>query len=196
MPDEEKNIKYSVKENGKTDEEKAKKRKLLWLLLLLLLLLIIIAITVIAILMGNRQNTIPEFAPQTVDSNAKAIAGDKRTGTSDRNSTTMTYLPTVTIDSATGDISMLYKNPTGSNNIDVILELYITGQNGDEKLIAKSEKLPLGYEMKSMKVLKDSKVNLNPGSSYKGRYKVINYNHDSGERSNVDGSLEVTINVK
>ena len=88
-------------------------------------------------------------------------------------------------------IKLYYKNPSKSR-ASVIIELVII-QNDKEYVIAKSDLLPPGYTLYSMKL--DTSLNLENGG-YKGMFKVTIYDEETGAKQIVNSKIEVSIEVK
>ena len=75
----------------------------------------------------------------------------------------------------------------------MVLELYVISGSDDIK-IAKSGRIQAGYGLYQMSLLEDA-AELSEGV-YRGKYKVIYYNPDTGERALVESDitdLQITV---
>ena len=98
----------------------------------------------------------------------------------------MIYTLTAGLSLSDNSISMYFKNPNASNH-DVVLELYLV-DGGTEIKLAQSGLVKAGYGLYEMTVLEDSAV-LQEGI-YQGKYKVLYYKPDTGERALVESDIE------
>ena len=135
-------------------------------------------------------NPLPEPDPHV-----EAIEGDntsKSDAQSGGGSVSMIYTLKAELSLSSGEISMYFKNPNASNH-DVVLELYVISGSDDIK-IAKSGRIQAGYGLYQMSLLEDA-AELSDGV-YRGKYKVIYYNPDTGERALVESDitdLQITV---
>ena len=173
------------------------KGRLAFLLLFLLLLLGLAGVTTILIHLGipsiptiDPYNPLPDQDPYS-----EAMEDDESVkGVSDEGGghVAMIYTLNATLDLSDGKISMSFKNPNESNH-DAVLQMYII--SGDsETLIAQSGLIKAGYSLSRLDKIEKSAI-LKEGR-YKGKYKVIYYNPDTGERALVESDitdLEITV---
>lgn len=97
----------------------------------------------------------------------------------------MTYTLEAEINLESGEISMYFKNPNASNH-DVAVEMYIISE-GKETLVASSGLIKAGYGLYNMSLDIDSSL-LSKGD-YEGKYKVIYYNPETGERALIESDI-------
>ena len=72
--------------------------------------------------------------------------------------------------------------------------MQIVVTSGDkEVVIAQSDKLPPGYMLRTMKLLDTAKLS---AGGYNGRFNVLFYDPDNGERAIVNTNIPITITVK
>ncbi len=162
--------------------------------------LTVIAITAVAItiatLSANAKPVIaPEFAPQQTDENAQALVSESDTDKMDHEegggAVSLTYSNEVTINLDSNEIKLLFQNPSRSTQ-DVVLQLIVV--SGDtEVVIAQSEKLPPGYMLQTMGLLDTATLS---AGTYAGRFNVLYYNPETGERAIVNTNIPITITVK
>lgn len=152
---------------------------------LLLVELIFLAVTIL------REKTIPNQ-----DKNAHKISSEYDVNSSvqeedtvfeDGGSAMVICMQYLTVHTKSRTVDLFYQNPKQSKSV-VSLELYI-----DDNLIAQSDKIPIGYQLDTMKVL----VNLNAeAGQYSGYLKTVFYDPETLEPAEVDAGLDVWVNVK
>ncbi len=98
----------------------------------------------------------------------------------------MIYSLSAKMQRSTGEITILFKNPTASNH-DVMLEMYVPYADGDIK-IAQSGRIPAGNGLYTLDFIPSSAV-MGEGV-YSAYYKVIYYDPVSGERALVESKIE------
>ena len=101
----------------------------------------------------------------------------------------MEYKLKASLSLSTGEIGIYFKNPNRSNQ-NVSIELYVVS-NDTEVKIAESGVIEPGYVLRELTYNKDSAV-LSEGK-YEGKYLVIYYNPETGERAVVESEI---VNVK
>lgn len=109
-------------------------------------------------------------------------------------SVSLIYTMTATYNEGDDEISVYFKNPSKSNH-DIVLELYAIATDGSRVLMAKSGRIPAGYGISKMTLLKDApKLTKN---TYKGLYKASYYNPTTGELATVNTEIpDISITVK
>ena len=176
-------------------------------ILLLLALLGILAVLIAMLLKGPEIPVIQQEHPlPEQDHNAVIIDPDSplepeeeepdhQQGSSEEGggSVSMIYTLEAKISLATKEISMYFKNPTASTH-DVVCELYVIS-DGKEYRIAKSGRIPAGYELSTMTYTDEAAI-LSEGM-YSGKYKVQCYDPKTGEMALVAPEItDVSISVK
>ena len=71
---------------------------------------------------------------------------------------------------------------------DIVLQLVIISEDGTETVIAQSGTLSPGYKIEQLDLIKDA-AKLSVGD-YTGRYNVLYYDPDSGEKAVLNGNIE------
>lgn len=128
------------------------------------------------------------------DTQAQPIDGDntsKASSPEGGGTVSMTYTLNAEISLKADKISMYFKNPNASNH-DVMLEMYVISEN-EETLIASSGRIKAGYGLYNMALGIDPSL-LNAGN-YEGKYKIIYYNPETGERALVESDI-VDLKIK
>lgn len=174
------------------------KSRLPFLLILLGLLigLTIAGILLFRILSGPSVPTIDPYNPlPSPDPYVEPIENDDSVKASSEDgggSVSMIYRLKANIDLSTGKTDIYFKNPNASNH-NVAIQMYIvSGEN--ETLIAQSGLIESGYSLNRLDMIENS-ANLKKGV-YQGKFKVIYYNPDTGERALVESDikdLEITV---
>ena len=177
------------------EKRKMKKRNVIIILLLALITVGAVMTTVIVLL--NRDNTpvlAPEYAPQDTDDNAKPIENDDNTkleAAEGGGAVSLTYSKEVTITLSDKKANVVFQNP-GKSTKDIVLQLIIES-DGKEVVMAQSDLLPAGYMLNTMTLLDTAKLS---AGGYNGKFNVLYYDPDSGERAIVNTNIPLTITVK
>ena len=173
-------------------EAKRKTRNKILLILLLLITVAAISVTIWAVWF-RQPPAIPtgDYAPQQVDQGAEPIGGDESGDKLEQpeggGAVSLTYSKEVTLDLGTKEAEILFQNPAKSNQ-DMALQLVIDG-----KVIAQSEKLPVGYKLSKLTKVDIDKLTV---GTYEGKFLVLYYNTDTGEKAVVNTEIPVTITVR
>lgn len=183
------------KKTGQPEEQEDKKKRR-WLLLLLLLLLLLFVVVGMAIgpiwSRSDDSETVlaPDYAPRTED-NAEAIGddGDEKLPQSEGGgAVSITYAKEVSISLSDKSASLLFANPTKSNQ-DMVLQLVI-----DDVVLLQSGKLEPGSMVSTLKLLDGAEKRLTAGG-YDGKFLVLFYDRESGERAMINTEIPVTVTV-
>lgn len=135
----------------------------------------------------------PDYAPGTIDTNAIPDPDDseKMKSSGGGGAVSLSYSNIVAVSLKTNKLKLYFKNPSKSNQ-DMVIQVFIN-KNGKETLIAKSNRLPAGYIIKSLDL--ESNVKLTKGG-YNGLFKVYYYNSDTDERAVLDTNIEIKLEVQ
>lgn len=177
------------------EKRKIKRRNLI--IILLLALITVGAVTTTVVVLLNRDTApvlAPEYAPQDTDSNAQKIENDDNTkleAAEGGGAVSLTYSKEVTITLSDKKTSVVFQNP-GKSAKDIVLQLIIES-GGKEVVIAQSDLLPAGYMLNTMTLLDTAKLS---AGGYNGKFNVLYYDPDSGERAIVNTNIPLTITVK
>lgn len=173
-------------------EEKDEKRSRV--LILLLLLLLLIAIGVIVWMLFFRQDKVlaPDYAPRQEDKYAQSM-NDGDTGKPEQSqgggAVSLMYGTDVTVDLSTEKVSLLFGNPSESNQ-DMVVQLVV-----QDVVLAQSDRVAPGKEIRTMDLLSGTASRLQAGP-YSGKLVVLFYQPDSGEKAIVNTEIDMDVTVK
>ena len=168
------------KENNRKNHER--------MVIILLIIIIIFSILYCAYELMFNQREQPMFDGPAIDYTAEAI--DDNTSTSNTSGTTevaMTYSDEVTISKNKHSASILFENPTSSNQ-NIVLQLWL----GEQK-IAESKLLPIGHKLTSLDC--DDIPNFDE-KEYDGKFVILSYDPETNEKSIVNGEIPVKIYIE
>lgn len=170
---------------------KSDKRSRWLILLLLLLLLIAIGVTLWALFF--RQDTVlaPDYAPRQEDRHAQSMGDqddEKLSQSQGGGAVSLTYNTQVSVDLAANTASVYFANP-GKSNQDIVLQLVV-----QDVVLAQSGKLSPGKQLDTMDLLDGAADRLRPGG-YEGRFVVLFYQPDTGEKTIVNTEIPVDVTV-
>ena len=161
-------------------------------LLLLLITLIAVGVTVWALFFRDSGPTLaPDYAPQEMEQHAETIpndSGDKLDKPEGGGSVSLTYSNKVTIDLSDKMAALYFANP-GKSNQDMVLQIAI-----QDTVILQSGTLKPGNQVKLLDLLEGAEEMLSPGG-YEGKFIVLYYDPDSGEKAMVNTEIPITVNV-
>ena len=155
---------------------------------------VVSVIITVVVVNGSSPVLAPDFAPIDVDENAEVLS-DSDTAKMEHEeggaAVSLTYSNEVKISLDKKEAYLLFQNPAKSTQ-DMVLQIVVT--SGDkEVVIAQSDKLPPGYMLRTMKLLDTAKLSV---GGYNGRFNVLFYDPDNGERAIVNTNIPITITVK
>ena len=193
-------IKEKVGDNG----SKPKKEKVHWKKKLLIVLLILITCSSLgvafwALFVRNDKPEQkeeepkilePDVAPGEKEKNAESMgdAGDKKLDQpKGGGAVSITYSKDVTIDLSDKTVTLLFGNPTRSNQ-SMVLQIVI-----QDNVIVQSDTLAPGYQVKKLDLKTD--IGLKPGT-YKGKFNVLYYDSDTGKKAVVNTEIPIDIDVQ
>ena len=176
---------------GKHENQKQDKTK--WLILLLLLItLLAVGVTVWALFFRDTGPALaPDYAPQEMEQHAETIpddTGDKMENPEGGGAVSLTYSNKVTIDLSDKAASLYFANP-GKSNQDLVIQISI-----QDTVIVQSGTLVPGQQVKLLDLLEGAEKQLSSGG-YEGKFVVLYYDPDSGEKAMVNTEIPITINV-
>ena len=162
-------------------------------------LLITVNVTIWAIFFRNTAPVLaPDHAPQKTEEYATPVEEEepeeKMQAPQGGGAVSMVYQKSVTINLNENMAYMMFQNPAKSVN-DLVVQLVVVSKDGNETVIAQSGKLSPGYGIEQLELIKGA-AELSPGE-YTGRYNILYYDPDSGEKSVVNGNIEgveITVN--
>ena len=177
--------------NNQTADRKDNSSRLL-ILLLLLISIVAVCVSVWALFFRQRDISLtPDYAPQDKEEYAESIpndSDDKLDAPQGGGAVSLTYANQVGIDLSTGMVSLFFANP-GKSNQDMVLQIVIR-----EQIIVQSGTLSPGHRITQMELMKGVADMLSVGG-YDGRFVVLYYNQETGEKSIVNTEIPVKITV-
>lgn len=183
-------------QNTEGKEEKPmenKNDKSKWLILLLLLItLIAVCVTVWALFFRGPGVTLaPDYAPQETEAHAETIPGDsgeKMESEQGGGSVSLSYSNQVTIDLSDRTASLYFANP-GKSNQDMVVQVVI-----QDTVIVQSGTLNPGKQVTILDLLDGAHKQLAAGG-YDGKFVVLYYDQETGEKAIVNTEIPITITV-
>lgn len=173
--------------HGSTD-----KRKQIIIIVLILLLLITIGITVWALFFRDTTPVLaPDYAPQQTEENAEPIDddtdGEKLQQQQGGGAVSLTYSKEVTIDLSDNVAKLLFANPYKSNQ-DMMLQIVI-----QDTVIVQSGLLTPGHQVTKLELFDNAKLSK---GTYEGKFVVLYYQKDTGEKAMINTEIPLTITVE
>lgn len=167
------------------------KRNLL-IMILSLVTATAIGVSVWALFFREKLPTLaPDYAPQQTEQNAQPIEGDdtsKLDSLQGGGAVSLTYSNEVKIDLSDKKATLLFGNPAKSTQ-DMVIQLVIK-----DTVVIQSGRLTPGNQVTVLDLLKDTEKQLTAGG-YDGKFIVLYYNQESGEKAMLNIEIPVTITV-
>ncbi|MDO5558347.1 MAG: hypothetical protein Q4F95_01980 [Oscillospiraceae bacterium] len=164
---------------------------------ILIIILIIITLASIGVsiwvLFFREKPTIlaPDYAPHEIETNAIPIEDDdtsKMDSPSGGGAVSLTYSKEVTIDLSDKKAALMFANPSKSTQ-DIVLQLVIK-----DTVVIQSGRLTPRNQVTRLDLLEDTE-NLLVEGGYEGKFVVLYYNQQSGEKAMVNTEIPVSVNV-
>lgn len=164
-----------------------------WLILLLLLItLIAVCVTVWALFFRGPSVTLaPDYAPVETEQNAESIpddTGEQVKSEQGGGSVSLSYSNEVTIDLSDKTASLYFANP-GKSNQDMVIQIVI-----QDTVIVQSGTLTPGNQVTSLNLLDGAHKQLAAGG-YDGKFVILYYNQETGEKAVVNTEIPISITV-
>ena len=181
---------------NKTEKDDQKKMK--WLILLLLLItLIAVCVTIWALFLREPSGDdpiilTPDYAPQETEKNQTPIEGDsgeKMEAEEGGGAVGLTYSNKVTIDLSGEQATLMFANP-GKSTQDMVVQIVIQDQ-----ILVQSGKLTPGNKVTTLDLLDGAAQMLSPGG-YDGKFVILYYNPETGEKAVVNTEIPISITVQ
>lgn len=180
------------KKDSKSEEDEDKKRKILFIILIFITLLAV-GVTVWALFFREAVPTLaPDYAPQEIEQNAEPMGDDgddKLEQPEGGGAVSLTYSRDVTIDLSDKKATLMFGNPTKSNQ-DMLVQIVI-----HDTVVVQSGRLLPGNQVTKLNLIDGVEKQLQPGG-YDGKIVVYYYQQDTGEKAIVNTEIPVTITVK
>lgn len=175
-----------------SNSEKEKKNLKILLLLLILITLIAVGITIWALFFKAPDVVLnPDYAPKQEEPYQKPIegdGGDKMEVDEGGGAVSLTYSSSVTIDLSDKMAILMFANP-GKSIQDIVVQVVIQDQ-----VILQSGRLTPGHQVTALELLDGAEKMLSVGG-YDGKFVVLCYDPDSGEKAIVNTEIPIDITV-
>ena len=175
----------------KTKEKKDKKTGIL-LLALVLITSAAIGVTVWAVCFRDTKPVLaPDYAPHQIEENAEDMgdgADEKLESAQGGGAVSLTYSKEVRISLEDKKAELFFGNPSKSNQ-DRVIQLAV-----HDTVIVQSGLLKPGNQVKKLELLEDAQDFLAPGG-YEGKFVLLYYDPDSGEKAVLNTEIPVAITV-
>ena len=164
------------------------------LLIIILSVVTVAAVVVSAWALFFREETpvlAPDYAPQETESNAEPIEDDdtsKLDSPEGGGAVSLLYSTEVSIDLSDKKATLVFGNPAKSTQ-DMIIQLVI-----QDTVVIQSGRLTPGNQVATLDLLKDAEKLLVAGG-YEGKFGVLYYTQQSGEKAMLNTEIPVTITV-
>lgn len=173
-------------------EQKKEKRRKLLLIILIFITLAAMCVTVWALFFRDKNEGLtPDYAPQETEANAEPIEGDDNTKLEQPEgggAVSLTYSKDVTVSLSDKTAGLLFANP-GKSNQDMVVQLII-----QDTVIVQSGTLKPGSQVTTLNLLDGAEQTLSEGT-YEGKFNILFYDPDTGEKAIVNTEIPVTVNV-
>lgn len=174
------------KTNKKPDREK------ILIFLLGLITLIAVCVTIWALFFRNPAPVLaPDYAPQKEEENAEPIGGDseeKLEAEEGGGAVSLTYSDEVSI-SLSGRTATLYFANPGKSTQDMVVQVVI-----QDEVIIQSGTLKPGNQVTALALLDGAEKKLAAGG-YDGKFVVLYYDPDTGEKAAVNTEIPIAVTV-
>ena len=171
--------------------EKKNRKTIVLVIILLIITAIAVGVTVWALFFRDTGPVLtPDIAP-TEEQHAQTIpgdSGDKMEKPEGGGSVSLTYSRTVKIDLSEKSAALVFANP-GKSNQDMVLQIVI-----QDTVIVQSGTLKPGYQVRQLDLLDGVSKKLSAGT-YDGKFNVLYYDTETGEKAIVNTEIPITITV-
>lgn len=178
---------------GKYSKKESFDKTKLLVILLLFITATAVCVTVWALFFRIPETTLaPDYAPQETEAHAETIPNDnsrRKESEKGGGSVSLTYSNQLAIDLSDERVSLLFANPNKSNQ-DMVLQIVIQDQ-----VVVQSGRIGPGHQIKTLDLMDGAASRLSPGG-YDGKFVVLYYHPDSGEKAIVNTEIPVHIEVR
>ena len=133
----------------------------------------------------------PDYAPLETEAHAEIIPNDeggKLEQPKGGGSVSLIYSKDVSVDLSDGNVKLMFANP-GKSNQDMVLQIVI-----QEEIIVQSGTITPGNQVTSLDLLDGTAEQLSAGI-YEGKFNLLYYDQETGEKAIVNTEIPVTISV-
>lgn len=183
-----------MKRRDRRKQHRKKYRKQKWLVALLLLITATaVCVSIWALFFRDTDPMLaPDYAPQDEEQNQRAIeddSDDKLDAAEGGGAVSLSYSPDVTIDLSDGTAALRFANP-GRSTQDMVVQVVIQDQ-----ILVQSGRLTPGHEVTDLDLMDGAEKQLSEGV-YEGKFTVLFYHPDSGEKAVVNTDIPITVTVR
>lgn len=184
-----------------TEKKNSEKKTRIIIIILIVIALIAIGVTVWAVFIRESGEAAPadsssaalspDYAPKQLEPNAEPMGdeGDEKMSQPEGGgAVSLTYSKDVSIDLSDKTCSLLFGNPTKSNQ-DMVVQIVI-----QDEVIVESGRLEPGNQVTKLDVSDEAAAKLTAGG-YDGKIAVLYYQQDTGEKAIVNTEIPVTVEV-
>ncbi len=167
--------------------------KKILLIILILITLIAVGVSVWAIWFREPANPplTPDYAPQQTEQNAESMGDgddDKLQSPEGGGAVSLMYTKEVSIDLSDKKATLLFGNPSKSNQ-NMVVQLVI-----QDEILIQSGLITPGNKVQALELLNGAEKKLQPGG-YDGKLVVLYYNQETGEKAVLNTEISVTVTV-
>lgn len=168
------------------------KQKQIIIIVLVIVLLVSVGITVWAVFFRDTTPVLaPDYAPQQTEENAQpvddAYNGEKLAQPQGGGAVNLTYSKDVTIDLSDNTAHLMFANPNQSNQ-DIMIQILV-----QDTVIVQSGLLEPGYQVEELNLFDNAKLS---SGQYDGKFVVLYYQKDTGEKAMLNTEIPLTITVE
>lgn len=167
-------------------------RSRILILLLLLITVIAVGVTIWALVFRDTAPALtPDYAPQQEETNAEPIGDEedeKLEAEEGGGAVSLSYSNEADISLSAGTAELFFANPTKSTQ-DMVLQIVV-----QDEIIVQSGLLKPGNQVTTLELLDGAAEKLSAGG-YEGKFAVLYYDPDTGEKAVVNTEIPVTITV-
>lgn len=149
-----------------------------------------VTITVVTLLNNNKTVISPDFAPIEKETYAQTLNDDDQEKLQQQEgggAVSLTYSKDVTINADEKIAELLFQNPAKSNQ-NMVLQIIV-----QDTVIAQSGLIEPDYGIKKLALLEN--VDLQAGE-YEGKFNVLYYDAESGEKAILNTEIPISVVVK
>ena len=175
------------------NEEQSRKKKRWYLVTLILLLLLLItscSVTIWSVFFRDTTPVLaPDYAPEEIEPEAEKTPDDtsnKLEASEGGGAVSVQYTKECTYDLSDKAFDLYFKNP-GESDHDMLLQVVV-----QDTVMAQSGRLPPAYELKHLNSFGNADLSV---GGYNGKFVVLFYNQNSGEKAVVKTEVPLTIKV-
>ena len=173
-------------------ESKKEKNKTMIIVILIIIIIVTMGITIWAIFFRNNESVLsPDYAPHEVEKNAEPIELDfeekKLQQQEGGGAVNLTYSKDVNVDLTSNKVRLMFMNPRKSNQ-DMIIQIVVK-----DTVIVQSGLLSPGYKLSQLDLMDNIKLS---EGEYEGKFVIMYYQKDSGEKAMINTEIPLVITVK